>query len=118
MADIRNAAELFVCSRRDDIYTDAEAFRPERFLEKDVETNPYKFAPFLYGSRQCLGYRFALVEMRLMLAILLRNFRFELDSSSPNYRRSQGLVMRPDPSLKLRVSLASDRVDQSQAYID
>jgi cytochrome P450 family 110 len=90
--------------RRDCVYADAETFRPERFLEKDAETNQFKFAAFLYGSRQCLGQRFALIEMRLMLAMLLRNFRFELDSSSSDYQRSWGVTMKPKPSLKLRVS--------------
>jgi hypothetical protein len=95
--------------RREEVYSDAETFRPERFLEKTIDSNLYKFAPFIYGPRQCLGYRFALIEMRTMLALLLRHFRFDLDPTLPSYRRTFALTMRPSPSLKLRVALVNEK---------
>ena len=100
--------------RREEVYSDAESFMPERFLQKDSESITYKFAPFLYGSRQCLGYRFALVEMKVMLAVLLRHLHFDLDPEGPKYKRRMTLTMKPSPSLKLKVSLVHD-VDQKLA---
>jgi len=92
------------------MYSDADCFKPERFLHAEFKTvkesNTYSFVPFLYGPRQCLGYRFALVEMRAVLAVLLRQFEFTLDPSGPAvYRRRLTVTMRPDPPLTLRVSL-------------
>jgi len=85
---------------------DADKFNPERFIHSESADNSYRFVPFLYGPRQCLGYRFAIAEMRTLLAILLRQFQFDMDASDPTvYKRHLGVTMRPDPPLKLKVSL-------------
>jgi len=107
----RSTASLFssyfyVC-RREELYADADKFKPERFFHSESD-NSYRFVPFLYGPRQCLGYRFAIAEMRALLATLLRQFQFDLDPSGPAaYKRHLGVTMRPDPPLTLKVSLVS-----------
>lgn len=91
--------------RREEVYEEAGSFKPERFLENSTaEANSYKFAPFACGTRQCLGLRFAMIEMKLMLAVLLRKFHFEIDPSVPRFKRRLTATMRPEPSLKLRVT--------------
>ena len=37
-----------------------------------------RFSPFTYGPRDCMGRNFAQMEMRIILAYLLRSFDFEL----------------------------------------
>ena len=93
--------------RREELYSDADKFKPERFLDAESE-NTYRFVPFLYGPRQCLGHRFAVAEMRNFLALLLRQFQFDVDPTGPAvYKRRLGVTMQPDPPLKLKVSLLS-----------
>ncbi|WP_354700922.1 Putative cytochrome P450 138 [Paraconexibacter sp. AEG42_29] len=53
-----------------DIYPDPYAFRPERFLEQAPGT--FTWLPFGGGRRRCLGQAFAMLEMRVVLAALLR----------------------------------------------
>jgi cytochrome P450 len=50
---------------REDLYPDAEAFRPERFLGEPAGT--YTWIPFGGGVRRCLGAAFAQEEMRIVL---------------------------------------------------
>jgi cytochrome P450 len=50
---------------REDLYPDAEAFRPERFLGEPPGT--YTWIPFGGGVRRCLGAAFAQEEMRIVL---------------------------------------------------
>jgi len=57
---------------------DAEAFRPERWLEmKDVPSD-YEYPVFNAGPRVCLGKRLAMVEMKTCLAMLLPHFTLKL----------------------------------------
>ncbi len=55
---------------REDIYPDPTRFRPERFLER--EYGPFEYLPFGGGARRCLGAAFALYEMKLILATVLK----------------------------------------------
>ena len=42
---------------------------------------------FLGGSKNCIGYRFALAEMKAILFVLLRSFQFEELQSKPVIER-------------------------------
>ncbi|KAE9417583.1 hypothetical protein Angca_003474 [Angiostrongylus cantonensis] len=53
---------------------DAEEFRPERFQSPTIE-QLHSFMPFGVGPRQCVGMRFALLEMKLTLSMLLSKYR-------------------------------------------
>ena len=58
----------YLLHRREDIYPDALAFRPERFL--GTERGAYTFVPFGGGARRCIGAAFAELEMRAVLAAI------------------------------------------------
>jgi len=57
---------------------DAEEYRPERFIDKDTGklkvVSPFKFFTFLAGPRQCLGMRFAMLEMKSAMAAIMTRF--------------------------------------------
>ena len=49
---------------------------PERFLKPMKDNiNPYAYIPFGGGPRKCIGMRFAMVEMKLALAKLIKTFK-------------------------------------------
>nr|XP_031837183.1 cytochrome P450 9e2-like [Nomia melanderi] len=56
-------------------FPEPEKFIPERFNEKN-KTNivPYTYIPFGVGPRMCIGNRFALMEVKIMMVSLLRRF--------------------------------------------
>ncbi|XP_047998100.1 cytochrome P450 6B5-like [Leguminivora glycinivorella] len=59
-------------------WPDPFKFDPERFsLENVAKRNPAVFLPFGIGPRNCIGVRFAKMQIRLMMARLLSQFRVE-----------------------------------------
>lgn len=74
-AGVRVAPSIHLMHRREDVYPDAAAFRPERWL--GVRPNPYTFLPFGGGVRRCLGAAFAETEMRAVLAAIVRGVRVQ-----------------------------------------
>ncbi|MFO7565614.1 MAG: cytochrome P450 [Enhygromyxa sp.] len=59
-----------------ELYPDPERFDPQRWLAG--ERPPFTYIPFGGGPRTCLGMHFALLQMHIVLALLLREFVWEL----------------------------------------
>ena len=56
-----------------------EIFNPSRFSpEARKNHHKYQFLPFGLGPRVCVGMRLAMVETKLALANLIKNFRFTM----------------------------------------
>jgi len=66
----------YLMQRREEYYPEPEAFCPERFADGKVST--YKWTPFGGGVRRCVGYNFALHNMKVVIATLLQNIDLEL----------------------------------------
>lgn len=63
---------------------DPRRFLPEGEYEKFKESiRPYTFLPFIQGPRNCLGQHFSLLEARVVLAYLVKNFKFRIVSKVP-----------------------------------
>lgn len=98
---------LFGCIQavheRVDLYPDPGTFRPERFLERSF--GPSEFLPFGGGARRCIGAALAMVEMKLILAILLRQHRLTLTPAcdQPLPPRRRGFLLGPSRPVRLRV---------------
>ena len=89
-----------IIHRREDLYPDAGAFRPERFLTEDPP-DTYTWIPFGGGTRRCLGASFALMEMRIVLDRVLE--RTALRAADPKPAEVQFRVITLAPSGGVRV---------------
>lgn len=69
----------YVVHRHSEFWEDPETFLPERFSPETEKKHPrYAYIPFGGGPRLCIGYQFALIEARIILAHLLSQFRVKL----------------------------------------
>ncbi|KAK4873115.1 hypothetical protein RN001_015144 [Aquatica leii] len=81
---IKKGSTVFVSAfgihRDPELYPDPEKFDPERFSEENVKSrHPYAFIPFGMGPKICLAYTFGIMEIKLVMATLLANFKFSLN---------------------------------------
>ncbi|PSP81472.1 cytochrome P450 [Halobacteriales archaeon QS_1_68_20] len=84
-------------------WSDPESFRPDRWTEeREAERPDYAYFPFGGGPRHCIGMRFAMLEMQLVLATMLQRVEFEL-LSDPDPDLHAGGLLRPQSDVEVRV---------------
>ncbi len=88
---------------RSDLYPKPFEFDPDRFIRRNYSN--HEFMPFGGGSRRCIGASLALYEMKLILAHLLQQNRFQLirRSNRMNQPRRRGFTLGPSIPVKLKI---------------
>jgi cytochrome P450 len=84
---------VYLVQRRADVYPNPAAFRPERFLERAAD--PSAWIPFGGGTRRCLGMSFALQEMKVVIATVLRGARLRPAGAADERIARRGLTFAP-----------------------
>jgi cytochrome P450 len=84
---------IHLVHRRPDVYPDPHAFRPERFLERPAGT--YTWIPFGGGTRRCLGASFALLELKTVLATIVRKAELHAVRPAPERIRRHAITWAP-----------------------
>lgn len=88
----------FITHRLPELYEEPNRFIPGRW--STIKRTPYEFLPFSAGPHMCIGWGFAMQEMKVVLSILLRRYRF---SVVPHAKISPNLVMRPVNGMPMRI---------------
>ncbi|MDJ0510348.1 MAG: cytochrome P450 [Crocosphaera sp.] len=84
---------IYLVHYREDLYPEPEKFKPERFLEKKFAN--YEYLPFGGGTRRCLGYALAELEMKLVLASIISNYSLDLTTQKPVKPQRRGFTISP-----------------------
>ncbi|RBP11438.1 cytochrome P450 [Roseiarcus fermentans] len=93
----------YVLHRRPNLWINPDAFDPSRFLGPARERiDRFAYIPFGAGPRVCIGMPFSLQEGVVILANLLRSFRFELVEGQ-RAEPLQRITLRPRGGLKMHV---------------
>jgi cytochrome P450 len=93
----------YVLHRRPNLWINPDAFDPSRFLGADRDRiDRFAYIPFGAGPRVCIGMPFAVQEAIIILANLLRAFRFELVEGQ-HVAPQQRVTLRPRGGLKMHV---------------
>jgi len=91
-----------VSHRIPELFRDPDAFDPDRFAPpREEDKRDFAYVPFGGGRHKCMGNAFALLQIKAILAILLRRYDFEL--VNPEVESDfQGLVVGPKQPCRVR----------------
>ena len=97
---------MLAAGRDPEVYANPEEFLPERWLDKSRETNSLPMIDFGSGPHRCLGEHLSMLEATMMLALLLRNFDWELLNGRSSVKQlQQNLLIYPSDKMPVRFRL-------------
>ena len=89
--------------RLPEIFKDPNSFDPDRFSEeRNEQKTPFAYLGFGAGMHQCMGQQFGLLQVKTIVSILLRNYKFEpleKEFPEPDYT---AMVVGPKNHLRVK----------------
>ncbi|CAF3277743.1 unnamed protein product [Rotaria socialis] len=89
---------LFSLHHSEKYWDEPFKFDPSRFDERHVDT----YLPFSTGPRSCIGQNFAMLEAKIMLAMIIKRFRFEIIPGQKHVPEIT-ITMRPKYGMWMKV---------------
>ncbi|MCW2795785.1 cytochrome P450 [Nocardioides sp.] len=77
-----------VSNRIPEDFPDPELFDPGRYLDERQEDllNRWTWIPFGAGKHRCVGSAFAMMQLKAIFSVILRDFEFEMAQPSESYQ--------------------------------
>jgi len=82
------AASPRVSNRIAEDFPDPELFDPGRYVDPRQEDlhNRWTWIPFGAGKHRCVGNAFAMMQLKAIFSVILRDYEFEMAQPSESYR--------------------------------
>ncbi|QVN19543.1 cytochrome P450 [Burkholderia pyrrocinia] len=90
----------YVTHRHPDLWANPDAFDPENFASHAPARHKYAYFPFGGGMRKCIGYQTALLQMRVLIAVVAQHVDL---SAVPGHPLDTGptISLRPRDGIRL-----------------
>ncbi|GAB9476505.1 Cytochrome p450 [Globisporangium polare] len=92
---------------------DVLEFKPERWIDQEtgklLVVSPFKANGFLAGRRNCIGMKFAMMEIKCTLAVLLSQFDFQLLEDPWETKYEVALTMAVKGPMTAKISSLADK---------
>lgn len=96
--------------RDEKYFLESEKFLPDRFLpENCIDRLPNAFIPFSAGKRNCIGQRFALMEEKVVLANISRNFEIKSLKTLNEIEQFINLMLRPKNEIVIEFKIRNSK---------
>ncbi|XP_014219869.1 cytochrome P450 4C1-like [Copidosoma floridanum] len=103
-ADSHIMIHLYDTHRDPNFWADPEKFDPDRFLfERSKDRHPFAYVPFSAGPRNCIGQKFAVMELKSLIGRILYDFYLEPIDRTSDIKLMADIVLRPLDPVRIKL---------------
>ncbi|XP_018572314.1 cytochrome P450 4g15-like [Anoplophora glabripennis] len=85
-------------------YPDAGKFDPDNFLPERCQNRPYyAFIPFSAGPRSCVGRKYAMLKLKVILASVLRKYRTISLLKEEDFKLQADIILKREEGFKIKI---------------
>lgn len=90
--------------RLPEYYPNPEKFDPDNFLPKRTsEKHFYSFIPFSAGPRSCVGRKYALIELKVLISTILRNYKILSDLKEEDFKLRVDIILKRSDGFRIKI---------------
>lgn len=102
--------------RLESIYPNPDKFDPDNFLpERQANRHFYAFVPFSAGPRSCVGRKYAMLKLKVILSTIFRQFRVYSDLKEEDFRLQADIILKREEGFQIRLEPRKPRAKQAPA---
>ncbi|XP_075156973.1 cytochrome P450 4g1-like [Haematobia irritans] len=85
----------YAIHRSPDDYPNPEKFNPDNFLAENMrKRHHYSFIPFSAGARSCVGRKFAMLKLKILLSTILRNYSVDCKMKESEFLLRADIILK------------------------
>ncbi|XP_043579130.1 cytochrome P450 4g15-like [Bombus pyrosoma] len=112
--DVKIVTELFITKRLYDFdyrvhrlkefYPNPDVFDPDNFLPEEKQNRHYySFISFSAGPRSCVGRKYAILKLKVLLSTILRNYKILSDLTEKDFRLKIDIILKRVDGFQIKI---------------
>ncbi|CAH1635309.1 unnamed protein product [Spodoptera littoralis] len=90
--------------RNPQYYKDPNTFNPDNFLPENTSNRHYySYIPFSAGPRSCVGRKYALLKLKILLSTILRNYKVTSDVTEDQFALQADIILKRTDGFRLKI---------------
>lgn len=86
---------IFTIHRDPNNYKNPETFNPDNFLPDATQNrNYYSFVPFSAGPRSCVGRKYAMLKLKILLSTIVRNYHIKSNVEEKDFKLQGDIILK------------------------
>ncbi|XP_014208573.1 cytochrome P450 4g15-like [Copidosoma floridanum] len=90
--------------RNKDHYQNPEVFDPDNFLpENTQDRHYYAYLPFSAGPRSCVGRKYAMLKLKVLLSTILRHYKITSDLTEQDFKLQVDIILKRSDGFMIKI---------------
>ncbi|XP_046978516.1 cytochrome P450 4g15-like [Vanessa cardui] len=94
----------FQIHRNPKYYKNPTVFNPDNFLPENTQNRHYySYIPFSAGPRSCVGRKYAILKLKILLSTILRNYKMVSDITEDQFVLQADIILKRSDGFRVQI---------------